>query len=288
MKQLYPQIDINDLIAEDFVGEDLIEKGKALPVGSLRTWGGREYVKHADGWVAVHSGRLTSGKDMKEVEGHHNAEDHATHARKYAAPKAESKPKSEPSKEPAQSKDSPQPDLMTQESEALKEYQGGMMNSAIGGYANIQSYLRTGKPKFGQFGERETELANRVSKLVSSAIKKHPLDKEMTVYRGMKIKEDDPTTHQYKNLKVGDTISDKAFTSTSTSKSVSDKFSEKLSRSDTPVSIEINLKPGDHALPMDKYHKGTEKEMLLDKDVKFKVIGIKESNGIKRIVLEIV
>lgn len=171
---------------------------------------------------------------------------------------------------------------------ALKEYQGGMMNSAIGGYANIQSYLRTGKPKFGQFDERETKLAERVSDLVSSAIKKHPLDKEMTVYRGMKIKNDEPETLQYKDLKVGDTVSDKGFTSTTTSKSVASKFSEKLNRSDVQVSIEINLKPGDNALPMDQYSKGHEKEILLDKNVKFKVTSVKDVAGVKKISLEII
>lgn len=58
-----------------------------MPVGTVRTWSGKDYVKHADGWVAVHSGRLTAGKDMKEVEGHHNAEDHANHVKTHASKK---------------------------------------------------------------------------------------------------------------------------------------------------------------------------------------------------------
>lgn len=70
--------DINDLIVDD-----LIEKGKALPVGTLRTWGGQQYVKHADGWVHVGSGKLTSGKKMEQVEGRANHKDHFDFASKH-------------------------------------------------------------------------------------------------------------------------------------------------------------------------------------------------------------
>lgn len=70
--------DINDLIVDD-----LIEKGKALPIGTLRTWGGQQYVKHADGWVHVSSGKLTSGKKMEHVEGHQNHAQHKELADKH-------------------------------------------------------------------------------------------------------------------------------------------------------------------------------------------------------------
>lgn len=70
--------DINDLLIEDE-----IQKGKALPIGTHRTWGGHDYVKHADGWVHVSSGKLTTGKDMKHVDGHTNAAGHAEHAKKF-------------------------------------------------------------------------------------------------------------------------------------------------------------------------------------------------------------
>lgn len=69
---------INDLIVE----EDL-QKGRALPVGTVRTWGGVDYIKHADGWVEVRSGKVTQGKKMEVVHGHANAADHAVFAQKH-------------------------------------------------------------------------------------------------------------------------------------------------------------------------------------------------------------
>lgn len=74
--------DINDLIVDNE-----IQKGKALPIGTTRTWGGREYIKHPDGWVSVGSGRLTGGKNMAEVEGHANHKAHQELAEKHKGSK---------------------------------------------------------------------------------------------------------------------------------------------------------------------------------------------------------
>lgn len=179
-------------------------------------------------------------------------------------------------------------EVIPQEEAALEEYQSGFNGSAIGGYANINTYLRSGKPKFGQFTDDQKKLVESVSKLVSSAIQKHQVKEPMTVYRGMKIN-DEPGMEQYKDLKVGSVIQDKGFTSTSVSKKVADKFSEKLNRKDQPVIMEISLKQGDYALPMDKYHKhSSEKEILLDKNTKFKVTEVKERSGVKYVKLEII
>ncbi len=250
MKPLYPQVDINELVAEE-----VIEKAKALPIGTLRTWSGKEFIKQSDGWHPV-------GGGPKEPAAPEEAQE-------SAAPSNET-------------------EVLTQEKEALKEYQSGMNNSALGGYANINGYLRNGKPTFGTYTEEETKLVDRVAGLVSSAINKHPIDTPTSVFRGMKVKKDDVGTAHYLNLKVGDTFSDKGFTSATTSKTVANKFSEKLNRTDVQFSIEIQLKPGDKALPMDKYHKhSSEKEMLIDRNVKFRVVSLKESNGIKKMVLEI-
>lgn len=187
-----------------------------------------------------------------------------------------------------ESKGTPSKEVTDEEKAALKEYQSGMYNSAIGGYANIQAYLRTGKPKFGTFDAKEKAIADEVAKQVSSAIKKHPLEKPMTVYRGMKITKDDEGSKMYGDLKPGDTFQDKGFTSTSTNKKVGDKFAEKLNRSDVQVVIEVSLKEGDPALPMDLYHKHeSEKEILLDRNTKFKVVSVSERSGIKKIKLEI-
>lgn len=243
---------INDLIESDLF------KGKPAQVGEVRNWSGKSFVKQANGeWLPV-----ASEKDHKPVE-------------------------QKPMHHQADSKGRPS-GVNEHELAALKEYQSGMYQSAIGGYANIQSYLRTGKPKFGTFSDAEKSMAEDVAKHVSQAIQKHPLEKPMKVYRGMKITKDDPSTNQYANLKVGDTIVDKGFTSTSTSDKVGSKFSEKLNRSDVSVQLEISLKAGDHALPMDQYHKHeSEKEVLLDRNVKFKVVSVTEKAGVKKIKLEI-
>jgi hypothetical protein len=242
------QTDINSLI------EESIFKGKAMSPGTVRNWSGKSWVKQGDGeWIPVANGK--SEKPVEEKPVHHQANS-----------------KGEMS------------GVNDSERAALKEYQSGMYNSAIGGYANLQSYLRSGKPKYGQFSKEETQVAEDVIKNVSSAIQKHPVESPMTVYRGLKINKDDPGSAIYSNVKPGDTIQDKGFTSTSTDKKVSNKFSDKLNRSDVPVSID--LKPGDYALPMDQYHKSNEKEILLDKDVKFKVVSVTESKGIKKIKLE--
>ena len=59
---------------------ELLEKGRALPVGTQRTWGGRDYVKHSDGWVATtgpHKGKLHEGKSLTPKQDHPNAKSHA-------------------------------------------------------------------------------------------------------------------------------------------------------------------------------------------------------------------
>ena len=53
-----------------------LEKGKALPIGTNRTWGSRDYIKHADGWVATsgpHRGKLHEGKNLTTKHDHPNA-----------------------------------------------------------------------------------------------------------------------------------------------------------------------------------------------------------------------
>jgi hypothetical protein len=264
--------DINDLIIEDE-----IQKGKALPIGTVRRWNGQDFIKHPDGWVAVKNGKLTSGKKMEEVQSHANSKDHEEHAKKHR----------ESSSTPKETKQQSQNEVSPAEKESLKEYQNGVHNSALGGYANLNGYLRNGKPKYGEFGEMDKKLADQVINNISSAIKKHPITEPTVVYRGLKIKKDEPETQVYANSKVGDIISDKAFTSASTSRDVGKKFSEKLNNSDTSVLIQIQLGPGDHALPMDDYHyHGKEKEMLLDKNVKFKVLNVQTKNGTKHITLQ--
>lgn len=106
---------INDLVESQSDASDLIEKGKALPVGTHRMWGGQEYVKHPDGWVHVSSGKLTSGKKMEHVHNHPNAKDHEGHAKKHLESKKQAggsssaEKKEEPKKEAPKKEESSKP-----------------------------------------------------------------------------------------------------------------------------------------------------------------------------------
>lgn len=253
--------DINDIILE----AEYLAKGRALPVGTVREWSGKKYIKEATGWVPYTEGgkggveEKNPGKD-KSIDGLKDIADVV--------------------------KDGAPGKVQDHEVAALKEYQAGMYNSELGGYTAINQFMRTGKPMFGKFTPEEEARAREIADSISNAINKHPIEEPMTVYRGLKLTKDHPNLEAYQNMKVGDTVSDKAFMSASTSKSVAKKFSEKLNRSDMPVSIEISLKPGDKALPMNKYHKSKENEMLLDRNQKFKVVSVKDGPNGKIIKLE--
>lgn len=365
-------LDLNDMIEV----QDFIQKGKALPVGTVRNWSGTSYVKEADGWKPVahqkhektveqvkpskpaqpeesnteHNRPIYEGhqkiksvkvlpfasfKDAKEYHDKLSSEviDHKDFSSWDKVPETSLKlSELSTTQDQVNKPDGRQSDssilvvkkdgkhiilngnhrveqagqdgksnirvrifdldggdskISEPEKSALKEYQSGVYNSALGGYANLQSYLRSGEPKFGKYTPEESKLADQVISNVSSAIKKHPLDKPMTVYRGLKVNKNEPGSEVYASLKEGDTFSDKGFTSTTTSKTVQDKFTEKLNRSDTPVSIEISLKAGDPALPMDQYHKSTEKEILLDRGTKFKVVSVQDGKNGRKIKMEL-
>ncbi len=88
---------------------ELLNKGKkAMPVGTMRVWGGQKYVKHMDGWVAVtgkHHGKLM-GQFKKEPTHAGHADEHKEHdfskpdAPKAAAPEAAEPKEAAPKEEP--------------------------------------------------------------------------------------------------------------------------------------------------------------------------------------------
>lgn len=80
----YPDfIEKSSILQNEF--DDFIEKGKAAMVGEIRTWGGQQYVKHADGWVHIHpkTGKVsilpTSGT-VRKIDGN---DDHKAHYRDH-------------------------------------------------------------------------------------------------------------------------------------------------------------------------------------------------------------
>ncbi len=174
--------------------------------------------------------------------------------------------------------------LTDAEKDAVREYQSGLYNSRVGAYANLQSVLKTGVPTYK---DAWNELEGR--KILSdfrSAFNKGRITKDLEVYRGIRAEKG---REGIALLNVGDRYKETGITSTSTSKSVQEKFSERLNRSDTPVKITIKAKAGtgNVLVPDDVNKHPTEKEVTFGPDTNFKVIKKTTSNGVVNIVLEV-
>lgn len=153
--------------------------------------------------------------------------------------------------------------LTNAEIDAIKEYQNGVYNSKVGGYTNIQSYLRNNKPAWdGMSLEGVKEVVADIDK----AIAKSKLAEDATLYRGIKHGQ------KYIDLNIGQTFSDKGYFSTTKNKSVADKFADKLNRDERPVVFKIEAKQGDTALKMNDFSKSKENEVLFPRDQKFEII----------------
>ena len=90
-----------------FRSEDLSKARKALPVGTIRNWGGTDYIKHSDGWVVYtgkHQGKLM-GKFKEDPKEHHKLFTEE-HQKKAATP-----PPDSPSKEPTSPSEPPVPQI---------------------------------------------------------------------------------------------------------------------------------------------------------------------------------
>jgi len=161
---------------------------------------------------------------------------------------------------------------------AVKEYQSGMYNSDVGGYANLQGMLRTGQPKFPHAWDEargQTHLEN-----LKSAFDKTSTEKDTTAYRGVRIERGQQS--DLLTAKVGSILTDKGVTSTSTSKDVvASKFSNPLNRSDQIVRMEIKVPAGSKAIDIDHVAgKVGEKELALAPNARLQVTGRSERNGV--------
>ncbi len=74
---------------------DFIQKGRGAQIGEIRTWGGEQYVKHADGWVHIHkkTGKVsvlpTSGT-VRKIDG---TDEHKAHYSKHISEKTSNESK---------------------------------------------------------------------------------------------------------------------------------------------------------------------------------------------------
>lgn len=153
---------------------------------------------------------------------------------------------------------------------SLTEFQSGMFRSVLGGYSAIHAHIR---------GERKLDISDEEFSSFLSELDKNfsPLDKPMTLYRGVK--------HSDKILagaKVGDVIQPDGYSSTSRDKKVAIQFATKLNRGETPAVFEITAPVGTMAITDVVRITGEvaglgrpEKEVLLKRGTKFRIVSIK-------------
>jgi len=139
---------------------------------------------------------------------------------------------------------------------ALTEYTGGAYKSDVGGYANLQSVLRTGKPTYPSLWHEEKGQKHLAA--LREAFAEASLPKPMTIYRGVRVEKG--KLDELLNAKPGTVLQDKGVTSASTSREVVEKkFSAPLNRSDRIVKLAIDVPQGAKALHVG----GHEKELAL-------------------------
>lgn len=98
---------LNMLVEKLWKESRIIQKAKALPVGTVRQWGPYKYVKHQDGWVVI--GGDHHGKLMGDFKSDAKYGDYARHHQNSSAKQDESKQKPEPKKEDASTEAKPEP-----------------------------------------------------------------------------------------------------------------------------------------------------------------------------------
>jgi hypothetical protein len=117
---------------------------------------------------------------------------------------------------------------------------------------------------------REGAAPSDDAKNLSSAIAKHTIDKEITVYRGMGNTVSKQLVAAWENKKAGEDVvfKEKGFLSTSRSRGAASTFSDQM--------FVLKLPKGSSALPMAAPKgMGGEAEILLNRETKFKVVGMK-------------
>ncbi len=148
-----------------------------------------------------------------------------------------------------------------EEVNALEDYKGM-------GYASVNKFLLT---KYSSItDEREFRNLEGLVTSISSVMGRASLEKETTLYRGIGGK----PAAVISQLPVGSEFSVPCFQSTSASPKVAAAFSDQGRSS---VIFQIKVPAGTPALPLDKLvrklHATAEKEIVLDKDLRYRVTG---------------
>jgi len=154
---------------------ELLNKAKKpMPVGTMRVWSGRKYVKHVDGWVAVggaHHGKLL-GQFKKEPTHTEHADEHKGHDfTKPEAPKKEApKPKEEPKKLPSELEYKYKAAVKVYGNEAIdhtkmsvKEYQEAMLQQLIKDRPQSADYFNRKKRTYNKRFKDVHHLLNKTA-----------------------------------------------------------------------------------------------------------------------------
>jgi len=156
--------------------------------------------------------------------------------------------------------------LSADEQKSILYYQGQE------GFSKINNSLRAGKPP----GEH--------AKRLSSAIAKHRLMEDVTVFRGVGNTLSKQLSDLWRDKEPGDdpiVFEDRAFVSTSMSQKIAETFSKNT--------IKIKVPKGHNALPIVDREHAHEAEILIDKGTRFKVLSMrKTASGYRRFEVEIV
>jgi len=151
---------------------------------------------------------------------------------------------------------------------ALRFYQSpgfALMNGQLRGLD------REGLKKSEHAGDADLARAEKASRDLTAAIRKAPpLEHDLTVYRGL-------SAEQFGNLKPGQVITDKGFTSTSLTGDV-----QAVGRAKKPATAEILLPKGTKA------GAGSSRELILPPGAKFKVTEAGRKGGVMHLKLELV
>lgn len=173
----------------------------------------------------------------------------------------------------------------------LNEYQL-VYDGKVGGYRNINNFLRKNK----LFDEKiPVENVKEYISKIDSAINKGIIIEDTKLYRGVL------NGSEYKDLKVGEVFSNKSFLSTTTEKTLAENWAYKKNDDEFPVIFNIIAKKGTNAVYMldgnaldtiymrDRKKSSyiyEEKEVLLKRNQKFKVLKTDSKNGYLEITVE--
>lgn len=155
----------------------------------------------------------------------------------------------------------------------MREYQHGIYNSEVGGYTQIQTTLREGRPEAWAVRKGITrETVQPFIDDIDDALRNSVAAEDMTVFRGIRNTAETFGIDDPSDLKAGLQWTDEGYTSTTTSKKVaSNKFAEGLNSWDDPRILHISVPEGQSALPMNLIENIGEQEVVLPRGMTFQI-----------------